>query len=287
MRKFWDTLRRKKPGRAADDEATAVIGQNQPHQSSVRQPLRNFISVFAVKDHSTGNNTNGESSNTRVSEREDSVTVAGRPAPQPSENSQADFVDTATSRPTVPNHYSTPAETADSEVEQAINVTEGPSNVVPHPEGDISSSLQPSITSAQNTDGGQVQNQTQTESTASRKSCFELAIESLCLSDQHFREKITKLRLENTDELSDEALIKSIRGQAEKLKDSQTRTKNVIETTIRYTLLFKGLVNVATVFDPSKASRVAGNALFGILEVNSTCFINILRLRCVDFLYIP
>ena len=61
---------------------------------------------------------------------------------------------------------------------------------------------------------------------------------------------------------------KRISAQIEDLEKGQTRTRNVVENTIRYILLFKNLANSITIFDPTKGSRIAVNGLFGILEVS-------------------
>ena len=67
----------------------------------------------------------------------------------------------------------------------------------------------------------------------------------------------------NTDNLQQnvEDLIKSFQA-------GETRTKNIVNNTIRYILVFKNLGNAAATFDPTKASRIVANGMFGILEVS-------------------
>jgi len=69
--------------------------------------------------------------------------------------------------------------------------------------------------------------------------------------------------------VNEKEIQEKIESQIKKLEIGQTRTKNVVENTVRYILLFRGLANSITIFDPTKGSRVAVNGLFGILEVSN------------------
>jgi len=101
-------------------------------------------------------------------------------------------------------------------------------------------------------------------SESTRKSCLELAIISLKggQPDNNIPSDVDKATLDT------DVLVQNIHRQMENLETSQTRIKNVIANTIRYILLFRGLGNSAASFDPTKASRVAVNGMFGILEVS-------------------
>jgi len=69
--------------------------------------------------------------------------------------------------------------------------------------------------------------------------------------------------------VNEKEMQEKIHSQIQNLEIGQTRTKNVVENTVRNILLFRGLANSITLFDPTKGSRVAVNGLFGILEVSN------------------
>jgi len=92
------------------------------------------------------------------------------------------------------------------------------------------------------------------------ESCLELAIKWM---------KINCPDYDIPSGVNEKEMQEKIQSQIENLEMGQTRTKNVVENTVRYILLFRGLANSITTFDPTKGSRVAVNGLFGILEVSN------------------
>jgi hypothetical protein len=91
------------------------------------------------------------------------------------------------------------------------------------------------------------------------KSCLEVAIEWMQTNHPGYHP---------ATDVNHAEIQKSISTKIENLEKGQTRTKNVVQNTIRYILVFKGLANSITAFDPTKGSRIAVGGLYGILEAS-------------------
>ena len=107
-----------------------------------------------------------------------------------------------------------------------------------------------------------------------RESCLERAIKSLN-GPQVDGSRTRKVEKENIllsgvdlESLNTDNLQQNVEDRIKSFKAGETRTKNIVNNTIRYILVFKNLGNAAATFDPTKASRIVANGMFGILEVS-------------------